>query len=310
MRILVTGADGFVGSRLVKKLSENHSVLAFSRSKKEIPGAKQVIVGDVLKDLSGLRKKHFDVVYHLAAVLDESNPELWSVNVEGTRNLLELCKNRNVERFVYTSSIGVLGETKEPAEEDFPYNPQTKYEKSKAEAERLVMDYRLKYRIPYTIVRSTIVYGPNSFWKQIFEAAREGYPIIGSGSNYFHLVYVDDFVDALVAVLDLRAQNQIYHVAGPDVYSYKETYHMIAKALGAKAPDKHVPVSLAKAMALAHETRAKLQREKPKLTMMRASIARLVRNRIVSTKKIEKELGFKPNYPLEKGLKKTVQELL
>lgn len=309
MKILVTGADGFVGSRLVKKLAKEHSVIAFSLTNKEIPGAKQVIIGDVLKDLSGLYKKHFDVVYHLAAVLDESNPELWDVNVEGTRNLLELCKNRRIERFIYSSSIGVLGETKEPAKEDFPYNPQTKYEKSKAEAERIVMDYRLRYRIPYTIVRSTIVYGPNDFWRQIFEAARQGFPIIGTGNNYFHLIYVDDFVDALVEVLNPVAKNKIYHVAGPDPHTYKDTYKLIAKILKVEPPTRHVPTSVAKAMALAHETRAKLQGKKPKVTLMRTSIDRLVRNRIVSTEKIERELGFKPRYTLEEGLRKTVQEL-
>jgi nucleoside-diphosphate-sugar epimerase len=309
MKILVTGADGFVGKRLVERLSHEHSVCAFSLFDREVPGASELVVGDIVKDLSGLARKRFDVVYHLAAVLDETSPDLWSVNVEGTRNILELCKNRKIERFITLGPIGVLGETREPAKEDLPYNPTTNYEKSKAEAERVIMDYKLRYQIPYTIMRSTIVYGPNEFWKQIIEAARKGYPVIGAGSNAFHLVYVDDVIDALLLALDVKAKNQIYHIAGPDVLSYKETYALIAKLLGAEMTKSTIPVPLAKARAFAHETSSRLQGKPPSITMMRASIDRLIRNRSVNTEKAQKELGFKPKYPLEKGMKKTLKEL-
>jgi len=309
MRILVTGADGFIGKRLVKALSKEHSVTAFCLEKKELDGARDVVAGNLTGDLSGISRKRFDAVYHLAAVLDETNPSLWDVNVEGTRRLLEVCKRRKIRRFVFLGPIGVLGETREPAREDFPYNPQTSYEKSKAEAERTIMDYKLRYQIPYTIMRSTIVYGPNRFWRQILEAAKKGYPLVGKGDNYFHLVYVDDVVEALTLMLDLKTKNQIYHVAGPDVYTYKETYELIARLLGVPKPEASIPVPVAKARALAHELSSKLRGRKPNVTLIRASIDRLVRNRIVSTEKIERELGFKPKHSLEKGLKKTIKAL-
>jgi nucleoside-diphosphate-sugar epimerase len=309
MRILVTGADGFIGSRLVKELSRDHSVVALCLEKEEVRGAQEVVNEDLASDLSKLSKKRFDAVFHLAAVLDETDPSVWEINVEGTRNLLELCKRRKIERFVFLGPIGVLGETKEPAREDFPYNPQTHYEKSKAEAERVIMDYKLRYQIPYTIVRSTIVYGPNRFWSQILKAAKKGYPLIGKGDNYFHLVYIDDIVRALAVTLDVKAKNQIFHVAGPDPKTYKETYEIITKLLGVPKPETNIPVPVAKARALAHEVSSKVQGKRPDVTLLRASIDRLVRNRIVSTEKIERELGFKPYYTLEKGMEKTVKTL-
>lgn len=309
MKILVTGANGFIGKRLVEKLSKEHTVYGFSIVEDEVPGAKELIIGDVVKDLSGLYRKRFDVVYHLAAILDESHPDLWSVNVEGTRNMLDFCVNRKISRFITLGPIGVLGETKEPAKEDFPYNATTNYEKSKVEAERLIMNYKLKHQIPYTILRSTIVYGPNRFWEQIFKAVKAGYPLIGSGENYFHLVYADDVVDSLLLALDVKAKNQIYHIAGPDPHTYKETYELMANALGVEVPSNTIPVAVAKARALAHETSSKIQGKKPNVTLLRASIDRLVRNRVVSIEKAKREIGFEPKFTLEKGMEKTVKEL-
>lgn len=309
MKILVTGANGFIGKRLVEKLSKEHDVYGFSVVEDEVVGAKELIIGDVVKDLSGLTRKRFDAVYHLAAVLDESNPDMWSVNVDGTRNMLNLCVNRKVERFITLGTMGVLGNTEEPAKEDFPYNPTTLYEKSKVEAERLIMDYKLRYQIPYTIMRSTIVYGPNQFWGQILFAVKNGYPLIGKGENKFHLIYVDDVVDALVLALDTRAKNQIYHVAGLDVHTYKETYEIMAELLEVEMTTRTVPVMFAKMRALTHEASSKVKGKPPKVTMMRSSIDRLVRNRVVSIDKAKKELGYKPRYSLREGMRETITEL-
>ena len=289
MRILITGGTGFLGQRLIAKLNQRHDIVVFDTREYTGPEKIESIVGDILHDTDKLKGKRFNVVYHLAAILDETNPDLWKVNVNGTRNLLDCCINRKLERFIFVSPIGVLGETKKPAKENFPYNPTTKYEKSKTEAERLIMDYHLRYKIPYTIIRSTIVYGPNNFWRQIFEAAKNGYPLIGPGNNYWHLVYVDDAVDALELALHPRAKNQIYNIAGPDAHTYKETYEIMNKVLGLAPPEKSVPVPVAKAAALSHELSSKLKQKKPDVTKVRASIDRLVRNRIVSIEKANKE---------------------
>ncbi|MCD6522600.1 MAG: NAD(P)-dependent oxidoreductase [Candidatus Diapherotrites archaeon] len=311
MRILITGATGLVGKRLLKRLSKKHNIIAVSRKKGKIRGAKKIIVADITNpsDLIPLKDEQFDVVYHLAAELDENSHSVWDTNVEGTRNLLEICKEKDIQRFIFLSSIGVLGEAKHPLVEDDPYNPQTMYEKSKAEAERIIMDYRLRYQIPYTIIRSTIICGPNAFWKEIFGAAKRETPIIGSGKNYWHLVYVDDVVDALVLAMQPQAKNQIYHVAGPDVHTYEETYKIIRKVLHLRFKPKRIPVALAKAAAIAHETKSKISGERPSITKMRSSIQRLVRNRIIDISKAKKELGFNPKYNLEKALEKTAKEL-
>ncbi len=305
MKILITGGTGFLGERLVRALlKKGHKACVFSNERNsEIEKMGTVlIIGDIF-DKKKIRKalSGVDVVYHLAAILDESNPLMYKVNVDGTRNVISACRNSGVKRIILPSSIGVLGYTEKPAVEDMPYNPSTEYEKSKAEAERLVIGSG----VAYTIARITIICGPNSFWRQIFRAARKGYPIIGSGDNHWHLVYVDDAVNALVLMLKPKAKNRIYHIADDDPHTYREVYETIAEVSGCRKPEKHVPVFLVKCVALLHETKCRIIGKKPNVTKMRSSIERLIRERIVCIEKAKKELGYKPKYDLEKGMKKT-----
>ena len=170
------------------------------------------------------------------------------------------------------------------------------------------MDYPINHQIPYTIVRATIIYGPNTFWKQIFDAAKSNYPLIGKGDNYFHLVYVDDVVQFLLLALAPQARNQIYNLAGPDALTYRETYKLICKALHKRFPSNSINPIAAKAAGVAYLARSRLRGEKPDVTLLPSSIDRLLRNRIVDTSKA-KSLGYKPKYKLEKGIAKTIKEL-
>ena len=309
MRILVTGATGFVGRHLVNELVKKHKVLALSRDPDKardiLPENVEIIRGDITdrESLKGLRRKRIDVVYHLAAEIDESSKRLWEINVTGLRNILDVFRNKRLERFIYLSSIGVLGGTSIPAKENFPYNPETRYEASKAEAERIIADYWLKYQIQYTIIRSTIIYGPNKVWAGIINAAKKGFPLIGSGENKFHLIYIDDVVSALVLALSPIARNKTYNIAGPDSLTYKETYNIICKILGSKMPSMKVPRSAAIAFASIYS------KVNSNLTVNPANIKRLTRNRIVDYSLAERELGWKPVTHLEKGMRITIKEL-
>ncbi len=309
MNILITGGTGFLGTCLTKKLlREGHRVIVYSRHKSESIkkiGAEQ-ITGDINdKDKLNRALKNIDAVYHLAANLDESNPKMYKQNIETTKNVISACKKNKIKHLLFTSSIGVLGYTKTPATEDMPYNPTTRYEKSKAECEKLIKTSGL----PYTIARITIIYGPNKFWNQIFMAAKKGYPVIGNGSNNWHLVYIEDACSALTLMLKDKAKNQTYHIADNKAHTYLETYKIISETIGAKEPKKHIPIALIKTMALFHETKCKILKQKPNVTKMRSSIDRLIRNRTVSIKKAKKELGYNPKYDLKTGMKKTYKSL-
>lgn len=309
MKILITGGTGFLGTRLVKKLlKKGHAVTVYAMSESEelkTTDAKQII-GNILDE----KKLHhafngIDIVYHLAAILDESNPDMERINIEITETIIRQCKEKHIKHIIFPSSIGVLGYTKNPATEDMPYNPTTRYEKSKVECEKQIISSGL----PYTIARITIIYGPNRFWKQIFSAAKKNYPIIGKGNNQWHLIYIDDVIDALTLMLKGKPKNQIYHIAAGDPHTYLETYKIICKILDLPEPKKHIPIFLVKTAAFLHETKCRLTGKRPNVTKMRSSIDRLIRNRIVNIEKAKKELGYNPKYKLETGIKKTHKSL-
>jgi nucleoside-diphosphate-sugar epimerase len=284
MKILMTGATGFIGKHLLSKLKNDVIIYKGSIMKKD--------------DM----EKYFpvDIVYHLAAVLDESHTLLWHINVDGTRNVAELCKKYNA-KMIYLSSSGVLGETIEPAKENAPYNPETRYEESKAEAEKIIINSGINY----TIIRAPVIIGPNEIWLKIFQRIGK-MPVIGSGENKFHLAYIDDVIDLLIFVREKKAADkQIYHIATVDVPTYLDVYRMIRKELRINSEEKHIKIYLAYAMSFLDSLYCRLTGKKQDVFFMKSSIRRIVRNRILSTEKL-KEIGFKPKYDSKKALKDTI----
>ncbi len=309
MKILVTGGTGFLGKRLVQELTrKGHDVFVFSRSRPEdLPGSVGNFNGDIRKkDELSKAFEGIDAVYHLAVCLNEADHDMWDINVKGTQNVVDLCKIHNVRHLIYMGSSGVLGETKEPSREDMKYNPKTRYEKSKMKSEMLIKSSG----VPYTIIRTTIIIGPNYVWYKILDAAKKGFPIIGSGKNYFHLVYVEDVVALLSLVLDnKKAMGETFHVASKDTPTYMEVYRIMCDELGCRMTKKHIPVFLAYTMSFLHTTKRRIQRKHPNLILMRSSIDRLVRNRVLSVEKAKRILGFEPKYDTKKAMHETIKYL-
>ncbi len=306
LSILITGGTGFLGKDLAEKLAKNSSnkLVIFSRHSSDLQNVESMI-GDITSKEDLEKAFHADIVYHLAASTDEFDKHMWQINVNGTRNVVELCKKYNVKQLIFMSSSGVLGETKEPATEEMPYKPKTDYEWSKKQAELVVKEFP-----NHTIIRAPIIIGPNEIWMKIIGAARQSYPLIGSGDNYFHLAYIDDVVDILETVLNnKKAFGHIFHVATKDTPTYKEVYEMICNELKTQMPDKKVPVKLVKFIASLHEASSKAKGKRPKLTMMKSSIDRLVRNRIISTQKAEQLLNFRPKYSTQQAIHLTIKYL-
>lgn len=308
MSILITGGMGFLGKRLAKKLVNRDDIIIFSREgdfELEKSGA-TIVKGDIKNknelESAFMQTGDVDVVYHLAANLDESDKMMFKDNVLGTANLADLCRKHKAGKIIYMSSCGVTGYGSVSAE-DSPYRPNTLYEKSKAESEKII----ISSAVPYTIIRAPIIIGPNSIWLRIIQAAKKGYPIIGSGKNHFHLAYVSDVIDLLLLVKDnQKAENHIFNVATTDVKTYKEVYELICRNLGIDFREKHVPVWFAKLLAFMHETKSRIIGKKPDLIKMRSSINRLVVERVVSIEKAKKILDYEPKYSTSMAIDETM----
>lgn len=300
MNILITGGTGSVGSRLSLALSKDDRIFVFTR--KKIQSEKiHYIQADLCdnESLSNIDLKGIDVVYHLAANINEMDTKMYWENVESTKNVIELCKKSNVKQIIFLSSSGVLGETLE-GKENHEYNPKTDYEKSKTECEVLIKESG----IPYTIIRASIIMAPNKIWMSIIGAAKKGFPIIGSGENKFHLSYIDDIVDILkLTKNNEKAKNQLFNVATKDVPTYKEVYKIICDELKCPMTVKHISVFTIKLILFFKN----LFTKDPVIN--NASVDRLVRNRCLNIEKAKIILGFEPKFTTQTGLREVIKNL-
>ncbi len=207
MKILVTGGTGFIGSHLVEKLVlEGYHVRVLDWGEHNIRYLKKLkntefIKGD-LRNKETLEKdlRYVEVVYHMASIhlaIGVSDQEYREVNIGGTEKILEACLKRNLKRFVHCSSVGVLGNIDNPpANETYPYNPGTIYEKTKAEGEKVALKYFEK-GVPVVVARPAWVYGPRCpRTLRLFKALKKGrFPFFGNGQTLRHPVYVSDFIE-------------------------------------------------------------------------------------------------------------------
>ncbi len=293
MNCLVTGSSGFIGKRLVLALRQKrHTVKEFDLSNNKSVQNKQLLA----QEMQGV-----DIVFHLAGELDEKSPSLFESNVQGTKNAVEAAAEQHVKQFIFTSSVGVMGDIQAMADEQTPLNPKTNYEKSKAEAEKLVLSYQEV--LPVTIVRPAVVAGPNKDWKKIVEMIEKNAPLIGDGSNKWQTVYVDDLVDALVFLAGNEdAFGETFIVSESTPKTLREIAEFVRKKKGMQGDLKTMPVWLARITALIAGLMGK------KNFFSNEIIDRTIRLRHYSTKKINK-LGWRARHSTFEALEKTIEEL-
>lgn len=245
-RILITGATGFIGSRLAQRLlARNADLVLLGRLRNEV---EQNRAAD-LRQL-GLTVKEVDLtseplepvvvgverVIHLAAAQHEANQAesyFERVNVGGTRRLLEASTQAGVRRFVYGSTIGVYGQALDgEISEHSRVAPDNHYGRTKLAAEQVVRDYG--DRIETSIARISETYGPGDYrLLKLFSGIRKGiFLMIGSGDNLHQLVYVDDLVDGLyeLATSDKTVGRTIV-LAGDEIVTTKDMCRHIAAAV-------------------------------------------------------------------------------
>jgi nucleoside-diphosphate-sugar epimerase len=318
MKILVTGATGFIGQNLVRTfLKENFKVKVLARNSSGTQPLKQkgveIHFGDVTdsKSLRGLTDDEVLEIYHTVGILGgwgRTEKDFWQINVDGTKNFLKTCKNKKIKRFVHFSSAGVIGPVRNPpVDETTPEKPSNIYELTKFKAEKFVKIFCQNEKIPYTIVRPEFVYGPYDLHVlRFFKAIKQGrFFIVGSGKTLLHPTYIADLINA---VLKLRKTektiNQTYLIAGLKPLTVNEIVNVVAKAFNRKTPP-HVPLRMAKTMALGFEIMGKIFPKIPPLTLGQVDF--FTQNRAFSTQKAFEDFGFKPQVEFEQGVKLTTK---
>jgi nucleoside-diphosphate-sugar epimerase len=226
MRNLVTGATGFVGSHIAERLiKEGEEVVALVRKASNTKFLSDIGVkltyGDI-NDAGSLKRAMYgiDVVYHSAALADEwiSPKEAYRVNVEGTKNLLDAAREANVKRFIFISSLAVLGMKDHhgtPADAPY-YKTGDSYIDTKIDSEQLVMDYYKRYNFPVIVIRPGFVFGPRDgkLIPRLSERlGKKQFMFVGSGKNKINAVYIENLTDAIIsAAKNEKAIGQKYNV--------------------------------------------------------------------------------------------------
>jgi len=309
MKILITGASGFIGRQLAKKLlALGQQVFILTRHQARVLDlAKQgaiITEADLLEPRSykNIFSNDFEVIYHLAAISGRhwqiSETDYYRYNVQATQDLLAMAFGK-IKKFIYVSSLNAQSRN------NFKNDP---YGKSKYQAERVVLDY-YERGLATIIIRPAIVYGPGDLKGVVFKMInlikeKKFYPI-GSGNNKLAFVYLDDLIDSLIKVLNSPASGQIYEIHGPDLVSVNKLLRLICENLGKKTPRLKIPVWLAYLSALIYEFFGLIWPHEPLIT--RQKVEALIKNFESLPEKARQELNYCPQVNFAEGLKKTIK---
>jgi nucleoside-diphosphate-sugar epimerase len=265
------------------------------------------------KDSVRSAMKGVDIVYHSAALADEwiSPKEARRVNVEGTRILLDCALEARVKRFVFVSSLAVLGmRDHHGTDAEAPYHKTgDSYIDTKIDSEQLVMDYYKKYGLNVTVVRPGFVFGPrdSKLIPRISDRlAKKQFMFVGSGKNKINSVYIENLTDAVIsAAKSDKAVGQKYNITNDSGMTLEDLIFKISDIWGLERPSKHIPKSVAYLVCNMLTAWARLIRAKEPPYITKTRIKFLSLNLDFDIAKTRKDLGYNPRISIEEGLKRT-----
>ncbi len=322
MKFFVTGATGFIGGRLVKRLvDDGHTVHALVRSKTKarrmLPDSVRLFEGD-LDNIEIIRQgmKGCAGAFHLAAYAKvwSKDPALpYRVNVAGTRNILDAAKQLNLQKVVFTSTGGTLN----PSDGHIPVDEETPrtidffndYESTKSKAENLAQQYAGQ-GLHVVTVNPTRVYGPgtenqSAAMTMIIRKFHKGiWRIIpGSGKKFGNYVFIDDVVEGHLMAMEKGRAGHRYIIGGENV-TYDQFFETLKKVTGQKRIMVHIPYGLLNFVVWMQFMATRLVGKMPLITPK--WIRKYLHHWACSSRKSKVELGYRIT-TLEKGIEKTIE---
>lgn len=306
--VLVTGAAGFVGEALVRRLlAEGRTVASVDLLAGAHPTRRMDVTDAAEVDLV-IGSTRPTVVVHAAAIVDDRVPRhrMFAVNVEGTRHVLRACVAHGVERVVHVSSIAALGVDPGPragAHSPLRTDQGAAYFDSKARAEQVAREELADRGVDLVLVRPGDVWGPRSepWVERPLAMMRTKQPVlVGGGRGFIAHCHIDNLVDAMVRAIDHPdAVARPFVVHDGERTTYRTYFERLAAAAGLPGPGPSLPAPLVRAAARIGELGARVVGRRPPLT---EGAARYLMRTTEYDLSDARALGYAPRVGLDEGM--------
>ena len=318
MKVLVTGATGFTGAQLARRLVAAGDTVRAMVRRTELAaslreGGLEVVAGD-LTDAASLRRacEGVEVVYNIAALYRTAGlpaSAYRAVNAEGVATLIRSAAGAGAKRVVHCSTVGVHGDVEHPpANEDSPLRPGDVYQETKLEGERLGAAAAKETGIELVIARPSGIYGPGDrrLFKLFGGVARGRFVLLGDGKIFYHLTYVDDLCDGFrLCATHPAAAGRTYLLAGGEVTTLKELISITADVARVAPPRLRLPVWPFWLAGAACEVLCKPFGIAPPIYRRRVDF--FTKSRAFDISRARAELGFAPAIGLREGIGRTLE---
>ncbi len=321
-RVLVTGATGFVGSHLVRRLYEQgYQVRALVRPTSDVSAISnldiEIVRGDAHdpKSLAVATDNVSIILNTIGGGCVSTNSRkgrdgLRDLNVVSLRNMLNVIKGRSLRMMVHFSSISAMGvQSDVQLNERSDCKPTIPHEVAKRESEEIALSHFADFKTPVTILRPSQIYGPGDTKSEILKMARlvkrHVFPLIAGGEYYMPWVYVDDVVDCAIRAMLSGKPGEIYIVSDETSFTLRNIVEEIARSLRTKTSGIYVPKRIALLAARTSEFVSRIIETEPFFTTYRVNS--VTSNRFVSIEKAAKQLAYEPKTNLQLGIRQTVE---
>ena len=319
--VLVTGLLVLLRRNLIPLLTYHYSQVNTAIRSNCLtisPNLTGVVVGNIDGNTNWHQAlQNIDVVIHLAArahILQDNsaNPEaeFFSVNTEGTANLVKRSIQADVKHFIFISSVGAMASlSNQTLQENSPCHPDTPYGRSKLAAEQALISLANQSDMTWTILRPTLVYGPGNPGniERLIKLVKKGLPLpFGRVNNCRSLVYVGNLVDAIITCLTHpNAKNQTFLISDGHDLSTPDLIRKIADYLDRPCNLLPVPPSLLKVAGNLGDLGEKLVSQS--LPLNTPTIHRLLGSLVLDSSKIRNTLNWQPPFTIDEGLQQTLR---